>query len=323
MEHIVFILGAGSSIPFGYPSGPKLVDLILDSLNQNYFYTYQYKSKVLGSDDFSIYSLTQGFTDYSLFIRHGFPPELITEFEVALKNSNKDSIDSFLLERTEFYDIGKFAIANCILRCEIPTEFFFVQKNWLNYLWNKINATRDKFISSKISFITFNYDRVLEYYFYNSLKHAFRLNDSEIINVLKPILHLHGVVGNLPWQDVNTGFDYNYDGQLINNHYPRVANASEKIKIIFDKIDREEIFEQAFELISYADRIYALGFGFHNLNLERLRIKDVKKQLLCSSYGLTRNECFLIESKYPTPSRLMLDGAHDDNLDFLRNNLIL
>lgn len=321
MSNYVFILGAGSSIPFGYPSGPKLVKSILDSLNPNYFYTYHYKSSIPGSDEYSTFSLQQGFTDYSLYIKYGFKPELISEFEISLKNSNKDSIDSFLLERTEFYSIGKFAIANCILKCEIPTNLPFVQRNWLNYLWNKINVSKNKFIASNISFVTFNYDRVIENYFYNSLKHSYNLTDKEIIEALnsKPILHLHGVVGRLPWQDPKNGFDYNFDGQNLEVHYSRVANASEKIHIIYDKIDQAEIFEDAFELISRADRVYALGFGFHSLNLIRLKINKEINQLQCSAFGFTNNECAIIENQYP--KKLSLDRHNYDNLDFLRNYL--
>jgi len=250
MNSTVFILGAGSSIPFGYPSGPKLVDLILDSLNPNYFHLLYFKAKESGTNTVKIYQNKQSYTDYSLFIKHGFSPKFISEFEIALRNSNKDSIDSFILDRNEFYEIGKFAIANCILRCEIPTEIQFVQKNWLSYLWNKINITRSIFSAYDISFITFNYDRILEYYFYNSLKYSFNLSDQEIIRTIKPILHMHGVVGDFTWQNLKDGFDYNFSGQDFNSHYLRVVNASKKIKIIYEKFDKKDIFEQVYDCMS-------------------------------------------------------------------------
>jgi hypothetical protein len=323
MKSTVFILGAGSSIPYGYPSGSDLVELILDSLNPNYFYRFNYKNKKPGEEGYMVYPMNQSFTDHSLFTRHGFDAKLISNFEESLRNSNKDSIDSFLLERTGFYDIGKFAIANCILKCEIPTEFQFVHENWLKYLWNKINITFNRFISSNISFITFNYDRVLEFFLYTSLKYSFRLDDKEVLKALnsKQILHLHGIVGNFPWQDSDNGFDYNYNGQDVNSHYTRVATASEKIKIIYDKIDNEPIFETAFELLSNADQIYSLGFGFHHLNLERLQLSKLKNKILCSSFKMTPHESELIINQYP--SQLTLDKAHHNNLDFLRNNLML
>jgi len=323
MESITFILGAGASIPYGYPSGPKLVELILDSLDMNYTPLYYYKSKKPGSSNYSLTAVNQAYTDYSLFVNYGYPSSLISEFGIALKNSDKDSIDSFLLERTEFYDIGKFAIANCILKCEIPTEFEFVERNWLKYLWNKINVTRNHFANCKISFITFNYDRVLEYYFYNSLKHSFNLNDKDIIEVLKtkPILHLHGSIGNLPWQDQEKGFDYNFDGQNFQNHYSRVVKASEKIKIIYDKIDQDPIFDYAAETINYSDKVYALGFGFHSLNLNRLKIDILKVPIQCSAYHMTNHECAVIENR--NPKKILLDRQDNDNLDFLRNHLAI
>ncbi|TAL70211.1 MAG: hypothetical protein EPN88_06400 [Bacteroidetes bacterium] len=324
MSKTVFILGAGASIPYGYPSGPKLVSLILDSLDPNYLFKFSYKNKFPGSGNIMESEITQTFSDHGLYVKHGFSTNLIAEFSEALKNSNKDSIDSFLLERKSYYEIGKFAIANCILKCENPTEFQATNQNWLKYLWNKINQSRNDFISRDISFITFNYDRLLEYYFYTSLKYSFDMSDKEIMDALnsKQIIHLHGVVGLLPWQDQENGFDYNYTGSDINSVYNRVSKASKNIKIVYDRVEEaDQNFDRTYDLLKDANRIYILGLGFHNLNLSRLKIQNLDKRIICSAFGLTKHECDLIESQYPM--QLQLDKIGYDSLEFLRNYLTL
>ncbi len=322
MKSTVFILGAGASIPFGYPSGRELVDQILKTLNPNYFHDFSFKSKDIMTGKIVLHPLRQSFTDYSLYLKHGFTKELISGFETALNNSFKDSIDSFLISRKDFYEIGKFAIANCILQCEIPNEFQFVTQSWLRYLWQKINSNQNSFVSSNISFITFNYDRVVEHFFYTSLKHSFNLNDNRILELLrnKSIIHLHGKVGNFPWQDKKDGFEYDYNGQFVEDYYRKVASASKRIRLIYDNpAEFETQFELAFDLLEYATEIYAIGFGFHRLNLDRLRIDKLKVQLKCSAFGLTKHECNELERLYG--DRLFLDKNNYDGLDFLRNYL--
>lgn len=322
MKSTVFILGAGSSIPFGYPSGSKLVELILDSLYPNYFYEFNFRGREGSTGNFVTLTMKQAFTDYSLFIKHGFTKEHISDFATSLRNSNKDSIDSFLLERKDFYEIGKFAIANCILKCELPNEFQFIPQSWLKYLWQKINSTRNRFVSSNISFISFNYDRVLEYFFYNSLKYGFKINEKELVNLINSlsIIHIHGIVGSFPWQDKIYGFEYDFNGQNFEQHYARVSSAAKSIKLIYDNVKESgSVFERVFDIWESATEIFAIGFGFHQLNIQRLRIDDLKNKIICSAYGLTNHECSQIEKLYE--DKLILDKNNFESLDFLRNNL--
>jgi len=323
MKSTVLIIGAGASIPFGYPSGSQLVEQILKSTDPNYLYEFSYRQQDLKTGEITSYPARQVFTDYGLYLRYGFTKEQISEFAEALKNSFKDSIDSFLLGRNEYYEIGKFAIANCILKCELPGEFYVQPQNWLRYLWQKINSDRNAFVSSNISFITFNYDRVIEYFLYNALKHSFNLNLRDLLSLLndKPIIHLHGIIGSLPWQDKKEGFEYNYDGQNKDQFFSRIVSASKRIRLIYDNRTREfdEMFEQAFRLLESATDIYTIGFGFHKLNLNRLKIDNIKVQLKCSAFGLTKHECIELEQLYG--DKLFLDKNNFDSLAFLRNYL--
>lgn len=321
MKKLAFILGAGSSIPYGYPSGPRLIEQILKTLNPNFIYKFFFKHKNQ-EDGITLLPAQQVFSDYSIYTKYGFNENEIERFRIALLNSNKDSIDSFLNDRREFMDIGKIAIANCILKCEIPTEFHYAEENWLKYLWNNLEQNKGNYFTNRVVFLTFNYDRVVEHFFHTSLKYSFNLEDSKIANIItnETILHLHGVVGFLPWQNGVNKFDYDYNGQNFESHYNKVIEASKSIKIIYENLS-DQIFDKASECIREADEVYTIGFGFHYINLQRLKLRPLSKKIICSAYGLTKNECENIEHIYP--AILTLDRNNNNSLSFLRNYLNL
>ena len=89
----VFVLGAGSSVDFGYPLGKSLVDIIIQDLGPE-----NNKNSI------------------SLFNGFGFSEEELSLFREQLINSVFPSIDSFLEHRNEEErNLGKIAIANAII----------------------------------------------------------------------------------------------------------------------------------------------------------------------------------------------------------------
>lgn len=74
---VVLILGAGASMPFGFPSGSGLMTEIIDGLTGN----SEMQSQVRGA---------------------GFKAEEIAGFRDALKNSGRKSVDAFLEHRIDF-----------------------------------------------------------------------------------------------------------------------------------------------------------------------------------------------------------------------------
>ncbi|MGH7216991.1 MAG: hypothetical protein ACREIG_07135, partial [Nitrospiraceae bacterium] len=61
-------------------------------------------------------------------------------------------------------------------------------------------ATSTTFHENKLSLITFNYDRSLEFYLHRAIKRLWDLDDNEAAEVLKavPIIHIHGKIDALP-----------------------------------------------------------------------------------------------------------------------------
>jgi hypothetical protein len=106
-----------------------------------------------------------------------------------------------------------------------------------------------------------------------SLMNRFNKTQHEVAEKLSkiPIVHLYGKLGALPWENSFNEYSRDYSPIVYPHHLRR---SSKDLKIIYDRFDENNPeFKKAKMLMSAARRIYFLGFGYHNDNLERLKIK--------------------------------------------------
>jgi hypothetical protein len=192
----VFILGAGAHIPYGFPSGKELMRNVVDQL-------------MLGirDADLSLRTLPQR-GDVNINI---VQQKNIEKFIESLNQAGQASIDAFInanQHMTGFDVIGKAGIAQAILDSEAK---FLIAKgankdnqfDWFEYLFEKMSdgvSKANHFLrDNNVSFITFNYDRLLEHKFFNALKHSFNPeNDRTVLDMVKaiPIYHVYGSLGD-------------------------------------------------------------------------------------------------------------------------------
>ena len=95
-----------------------------------------------------------------------FEAEHIARFRETLLTSNQPSVDAFLESwpTEEFTEIGKTVIAIKLIGSEKLSLLERKRdRKWYEYLWNELGTTKQDFSHSKLSVITFNYDRSLEY----------------------------------------------------------------------------------------------------------------------------------------------------------------
>ncbi|WP_291122940.1 SIR2 family protein, partial [Flavobacterium sp. UBA6046] len=192
-----------------------------------------------------------------------------------LRFSATPSTDTFLEPRQEEERyLGKLAIAYALIPFE-KEEPLFYDNSWYKTFINKLNLSFEDFEKNKISFITFNYDRSLEFFLMTSLKNRFKKSQDEVAEKLKkiPIVHLYGKLGLLPWEVISDNDYYrNYEPTVLPHH---LRKSSKSLKIIYDKLDLDNPeFKQAKILLSAARKIYFLGFGYHKDNLDRLKINS-------------------------------------------------
>jgi hypothetical protein len=119
----------------------------------------------------------------------------------------------------------------------------------------------------------------LEHFLFSALKHSYNKTDAQVAEMMQfiPIIHVHGSLGPLPWQEAG-GIDYyplfgrHDDAYQIGK---RVKVASENIVIVSEAEPKSKEFAIAINCIKEAQRIYFLGFGYYRANLERLGLSQL------------------------------------------------
>ena len=242
-KNTVFILGAGASKPFGYPTGLELKDEIIKKFSY-YFKKLNEFDKHIPADLKSYYN------------------EITPKFIEDLKRSNPDtSIDLFLSRNQKYKEIGKIAIALVIMRSEITGKFrnnpVNPDQDWCSYLFLEMAKTLPgendygKLKENEIHFITFNYDRSFEYLLYDRFIHDFtEIQDPEdSASTLIPfnIIHVYGVLSKLPWQEKNS-YDYKrvyLEGKININEvfydFKMIQSMAKNIRIIQERTNTPEI----------------------------------------------------------------------------------
>lgn len=243
----VLVLGAGASHPYGYPVGRTLLDDIIKGAANP------------GSPLFNDLTHVAGFD---------FVGANVKQFSSELNGSASQSVDAFLESRTDFIDMGRCAIASELLRYEKP-DIIYATNDWYQYLFNEM-YNRNQFESfgeSKVSIITFNYDRSLEFCLFTALRKSSQKSRAECVDNFEriKIIHVHGRLGPSPTEESAWP---PYGGiPITSNDLARIAR---QITIIHEAKDDTPELEAARSVLSQAERICFLGFGFHERNLRRL-----------------------------------------------------
>lgn len=294
----LFILGAGASKPFGYPTGKEL---------HNKICSYEMVPVITKA----LTPVNEDRNEYTRYVNN-----FITEFS----KSSVYSIDSFLEQRTEFMNMGKMAIAAQLIPHENDESLRRIDDNWYMYLFDRLKFSFDHFDRNQIAFITFNYDRSLEQFLFEALKCRFKKTDLECYQKLKniPILHFYGQLDSLPWQGENS---FSYSPELL---ISRIRNAKTNLKLINDERQMKDSkeFNETVEMIKWAEHIYFLGFGFDDTNLERLNIQLMRgKYLIGTALGIERTRLAWINRFFRDKANTEIDLINMDVLNLLKERL--
>jgi hypothetical protein len=242
----VLVLGAGASMPYGFPLGGGLKKEILDVHNVP--------------------------AHYSILQALGFDVGAIGEFQRRFFGSRLDSIDLFLKHWPTYGNLGKACIAVCIGRCEaeISQRFLnssFATEDWYTLLWNSLaNVSKDEFDKNQLSIVTFNYDRSLEMFLAFTFAHTYGgspLDAWQRVRETIRIVHVYGDLGALDDAEERP-LDL---GVVVDESY--VKSAQESIRVIGDRVQAEARDECA-TLLGDAERICFLGFAYAPENIDAI-----------------------------------------------------
>lgn len=318
------MLGAGASHAYGFPLGADLRDDIIRSARDPSYYPSVIKS-------------------------YGIKPDEYREMIAVMPKVPTYSIDAFLERRPEFMDAGKKMIAIHLLQREVSGRMFHdiigvrvaarkgknssPVEDWYQYLFNRLAShAPEEFRANQLVVVTFNYDRSLEHYLFESVKEWFKLDDDKTRHMMSSIefIHLYGSLGKLPWQDGQLDV-VPYDSWATQGHREvNIARAADSIKIVSEErqADSTPEFRAARKHIEDASKVLFLGFGFDPVNVERLLPGElIRRRNMCGTLlGLGLHEVQYLERMgmsgfNPNGHPMVETRFHGTTiLDFLKNH---
>jgi hypothetical protein len=311
----LFILGAGASVPFGYPTGNDLRDEILAIMDY-------YEDDIDHGDDIDNNDIIDAYTKWYLQKnKNMFVSNSLNIFKEKFEGSSDYSIDAFLEHRPEFMDLGKIYIARILISFEVDKKLRSIKDNRYIHLFDRMKTSFGELGKNNISFITFNYDRSLEYFLSKAIEDKFTKSPKESAEMMKnfPIVHLYGQLDPLPWQEKN-GREYSATKNLTHH----LMAAPENIKLISNErdIDKSPEFKEAYKLIEEAKRIFFLGFSFDETNLGRLKIELMRSKLVqATAQGLKGAKRTWIENYFRSRCNTNINLVQTDALSLLEDHL--
>jgi hypothetical protein len=311
-KRTVFVLGAGAHIPYGFPSGKELMENIVGQL-----------IRAQRDPDLSLRTLPQ---------RSGVNPNIVQQQNIdafinSLSQAGQASIDTFINANQHmagFDVIGKVGIAQALLESE--AKFLMAMNagkvgnagDWFKYLFEKmcggISRANHLLRDNQITFITFNYDRLLELKLFNAIKNSFSIaDDQEVLGMVNaiPVHHLYGSLGK---------FDPHQFGYL--NIWD---NAWKSIQTIYEvQVGNSPAVQASIEALNQAEKICLLGFGFHSENISLLElpkiVEETASNVSVSRYGVTDEEMRrVVFSNNIRHTKLQMGDRDMDALGALRN----
>lgn len=222
------------------------------------------------------------------------------------------SIDNFIDVHSDDERIvrcGKLAIVRTILQAETDSSLFInqsrgdqqlefdqLEKTWFNSFFHLFTQNCKPSDLAKrlksVVFINFNYDRCIEHYLYYALQKSYRMDASEVAQLLREhleVYHPYGTVGSLPWLNQPNAIHYGatpYPTQLLG-----LAN---EIKTFTEGTSSSDVNSIRSHMeTSY--RLVFLGFAFHRLNMEllipspRLTQRPKGRSVFATGHGLSHN----------------------------------
>ncbi len=285
-------------MPYGLPSGDRLLRNICDFLNPD---IETNEKKILTSMNIDASEL------------HRLRNDLL--------RSGASSIDDFLSLRPELVDCGKKVIACALIQQESPSHVTgrsATEDDWYPYIWGQLKAvTPDKLGGNRLTILTFNYDRSLEYYLLHAICGTYGISEVDAARHLAciQIIHLHGELGKLKQLD-SGGRDFSI---LISPE--SIASAASGITIIHEADEGNSEFDTGRAALEVAAEVCFLGFGYHATNLRRLRLTPKNgRSIWGTAFGMTDAEIGHVNNNFfggqCNFSRMKI-------LDFFRNNGVL
>ena len=292
---MVFVIGAGAGVPYGFPTGDGLRRFILDKLLPK-----NGTAVPPGPDQKVQIDFMRSLAGCGLEV------EWLIHMRDEYRKVSPCSIDNFLAMRPEFLDVGKAAIAGAILPYEaLQLQNLYAEADapgggdWIGYLVQQMFGYLPS--EYEYSFVTFNYDRLLEHRLTLAYSGFSGLSESDAWERVRNrinIVHVHGQLGKYaPAEEpgaVSWPVPVTPTTPAVTAERMRLA--SDGLQLVHEKAPRVTIGVSASKLIRDADTVFFLGFGYDETNMRKLAVGrypspgHYESPFVGTVYGLLRDE---------------------------------
>jgi hypothetical protein len=259
----VFVLGAGASIDYMMPKTSDIRHLAT---------TLEMKSEV-GTD--LVHATRRS-------------REQFLAFQRTMHASPYFSVDAFLEKRPDEPDtqvIGKAMIAAAFMQRQIHPRPR--QGDWIRHVILKMldgAPAWPQFLNNRVTFITFNFDRVVETIFEQTLPDAYPgVKQSDVWAFITPrVLHIHGVLPILPGPNQPGAYS-----EWLSKAIPSIN--------VIHEAGSEEARTNARRALLQAHVVCFLGFGYHDENLKKIGFEPGAKpaptaDIFCCGFNVSPSD---------------------------------
>lgn len=271
----LFVIGAGASAEANLPVGESLKGQIAQLLDIRFTHCDQQSG-----DRLIPAALRQIATDIN--------PHLHACWTIRDGMPLSRSIDNFLdahKGNSLIEQCGKIAIARSILDAESKSLMYAnyrelkqgfdlskLKDTWYVKLWQllsegcTIEDIRPRL--QQVGFVVFNYDRCLEQFLFNAIKHYYKVHDQMAAEILSDcwIYHPYGQVGDLPNLAKRNGIVFGCESDPT-----ELLKISGLIKTFTEGTDQTSSdINHLRNIVGNADKLVCLGFAYHPQNVEIL-----------------------------------------------------
>ncbi len=293
-QKMLFIIGAGGSCPYGFSDSGSLRKKIISQFSG--YILELYKEHLERNNGIDIAGkLNDKTKQVNIFCDKFYESDASIDLFITRHKNNK-----------EWVDLGKQAIALFIHNEEIGSTFSekIIDdskriQNWYSILFDRMTKnikspeTVGEFSYNKVKFITFNYDRSLEYFLHSRLMANFGQSKGtkntiiEVLNDLQ-IYHVYGSLGKLEWQKLDM-LNLGYREKIT---YSKLIKISENIQIMHGSRGESPLLEKIKDIISDHNLLVFLGFAFAEENVDILNFKECIHafSIYATCYGMTDSE---------------------------------
>ena len=302
-EPLVIVLGAGASKEFGLPLGSELIVEIAK------YCDFKLKDFGMwtGGDDDLAEAIRQ-----AAHLNHGSLNDYRNAaISIVQRSKAANSIDDLISSAKDeplVAEVGKLAIARCLLEAEKKSRLYVdktnfknrmnfdgINETWLSELFKLIfsSATFEDAIEKlkKIKIISFNYDRCVKFYLFNIFKIKYEKTDLEIAEALTnlEILFPYGTLGFLDFEKNQNTKSVEFGG----GYSDEIIKAANNLKTYSEATNSssEQILKIR-DIIKSANTLVFLGLAFHQQNLDLLYgekpiVKPNNKTVIASTFGIS------------------------------------